>query len=68
MASNVNIKVYNLTGQLITTLVNEEKQIGKYSVQWNGQDKNGKSVATGMYFVKMKADYFQKVNKIMLLK
>ena len=66
--TEVNIKVYNLTGQLITTLVNEEKQIGKYSVQWNGQDKNEKSVATGMYFVKMKAGDFQKVNKIMLLK
>jgi flagellar hook assembly protein FlgD len=60
--------VYNLAGQLVATLIDKQLPQGKYTVQWNGRDMNGKSVASGMYFVKMKAADFEKVNKIMLLK
>ena len=52
----------------MNTLLDEEKPTGKYTLQWNGQDMRGGSVATGMYFLKMKADDFQKVHKIMLIK
>jgi hypothetical protein len=66
--SQVKIEVYNLAGQLVATLIDKQLPQGKYTVQWNGRDMNGKSVASGMYFVKMKAADFEKVNKIMLLK
>ena len=46
----VIIKVYNSLGQLITTLVNEEKSPGTYQVLWNGKDSNGKVVTSGVYF------------------
>ncbi len=66
--SQVKIRVYNLAGQLVSTLIDKQQPQGKYAVQWNGTDRNGKSVASGMYFVKMEAANFEKVNKIILLK
>jgi hypothetical protein len=66
--SPVRISIYNINGQLIAILFDGQQKQGKYSVQWNGRDNDNQAVASGMYFVKMKADNFEKVNKIMLLK
>ena len=66
--SHVKIKVYNISGQLITILVNTEMPAGKYSVQWSGKDINAKQAVSGVYFLKMEAGDFQNVIKLMLLK
>lgn len=52
--SKVQIVVYNILGQLITTLVNDEKQPGTYSVIWNARS-TGVPVSTGVYFYRMHA-------------
>ena len=41
--SNVTLTIYNLLGQVVTTLVNEEVSAGHYSTVWNGADDNGLS-------------------------
>ncbi len=39
------------TGQLIATLNDKQQPRGKYTVQWNGIDRNGKNVPSGLYFL-----------------
>ena len=64
----VNIKVYNLLGKEVTTLVNEERAGGEYSVVWNGKDSYGNNVPSGIYFYKLQAENYYQVKKMVLLK
>lgn len=67
--SPVRIHIYNIKGQLVDTLVDEVKDAGYHSVQWNGVDRNGRSVASGMYFYMVSiGNEFRKTQKMMLLK
>jgi hypothetical protein len=45
----VSIKIYDLTGRLVRTLMNEQKVAGIHSIQWNGTDDVGQKVAAGVY-------------------
>jgi hypothetical protein len=51
--SKVNLNIYNIKGQKVKTLINDEMEAGKYSITWNGTDDNGKCVSTGIYFYKL---------------
>jgi len=50
----VILKIYNLKGELIRTVVNKEQSTGKYQVQWDGRNENGQDAASGLYFVILK--------------
>jgi choice-of-anchor A domain-containing protein/uncharacterized repeat protein (TIGR01451 family) len=63
-AGLVTIKVYNILGKEITTLVNEEKSAGDYTVQFSA--KSGYS--SGVYFYRMQAGNFVQTKKLVLLK
>jgi hypothetical protein len=54
--SDVILRIYNLLGQVVTTLVNEEVSAGHYSTVWNGADDNGFQVSSGVYLYEMKAN------------
>jgi hypothetical protein len=60
---HVLIKVYDILGKEIATLVNEKKSPGIYEVGFNGSN-----LPSGIYFVKMQADNFNGIIKIALLK
>jgi hypothetical protein len=62
------LKVYNLSGQLVRTLVKEKKPAGWHSVRWDGRDSSGRAVASGIYFCYFTAGEFSKVHKMLLLK
>lgn len=65
----INVVVYNLLGQHVRTLVNEQKDIGRYTVRWDGHDKNGIGVSSGIYFVRMMNNYGRiQTKKMMLLR
>ncbi|MCP4582489.1 MAG: T9SS type A sorting domain-containing protein [candidate division Zixibacteria bacterium] len=66
--SKVEIEVYNILGQTVCNLVNEEKPAGQYQVTWNGRDNSGKTVSSGLYFYKIKTDSFTSSKKMILLK
>ena len=71
--SDVTLTIYNLLGQAVTELVNEEISSGSYSVVWNGTDENGFQVSSGVYLYKMQATgvdgkEFQQIRKMVLLK
>ena len=66
--SKVSLKVYNIKGQKVKTLIDEKMEAGEHSIIWNGRDSNSNRVGSGIYFYKLKAGDFQKVKKMLLLK
>ncbi|MBN1638023.1 MAG: phosphodiester glycosidase family protein, partial [Ignavibacteriales bacterium] len=61
--SLVQIKIYNMLGQAITTLVNEEKTPGIYEVKFDGS-----GLPSGLYFYRIQVDNYSAVKKMILLK
>jgi photosystem II stability/assembly factor-like uncharacterized protein len=66
--SQVAIDVYDLNGQKIATLLNEEKAAGYYSVIWNGKNTNGNDVSSGIYLYSIRAGNFSEVKKMLMVK
>ena len=62
-SSLVRLKIYDINGRLIETLVNENKNAGYYSVNWNLRD-----VSSGIYFYKIDAGEFTSVKKCLVVK
>ena len=68
-ASHVTLTVYNLLGQKVRTLINNElASAGTHFQKWDGKDDFGHSVASGIYFYKIKADHFSAIRKMVLMK
>jgi len=68
-ATNVEIKVYDVLGREVTTLVNEFKQAGKYSAKFNiSNSERSRGMSSGVYFYRMSTEGFTLVKKMMLLK
>ena len=66
--SEVELIIYNIKGQKVNTLVNDEIEAGIHSVIWNGRDSNANQVSSGIYFYKLKTCNYQKVKKMILIK
>ncbi len=66
--AKVSLKIYNLLGQEIATLVNDWRELGYYSIAWQGRDQAGQSVASGMYFVVLRVDERTLTRKMVLLR
>jgi hypothetical protein len=64
----VSLKVYNVAGQLVRTLVSNNAAAGEYSIQWDGRDNAGTSVSSGVYFYKLVSGDFSMTKKMVLLK
>jgi hypothetical protein len=72
----VEISIYNILGETIITLVNEQQDAGYYRIEWNGKNARRQQVASGIYFYKMHAvdplsidgNSFIAVKKMLLLK
>ncbi|MCK5051825.1 MAG: carboxypeptidase regulatory-like domain-containing protein [Candidatus Cloacimonetes bacterium] len=67
-AGYVTIEVYNIKGQLVKILVNDMRETGNYTAVWNGTDSSSKSVASGVYFYKMKSGDYTATKKMILMK
>ncbi|MDQ7798710.1 MAG: S8 family serine peptidase [Candidatus Edwardsbacteria bacterium] len=67
-ASNVSLKIYNITGQLVNTLVNEVRPAGYYSSVWNGKNDKGQTMSNGVYFYSLEAGSYKSTKKITLIK
>ncbi len=62
-AAKVNLQIYNILGQRVTSLINQNQDAGKYSYLW--QPKN---LSSGIYFIKFEAGPFKSFKKIIYLK
>ena len=65
---HVKIDIFNIVGQKVRTLVDEEMRPGVYVADWDGEDGNGNFVSSGIYFYRMQAGDFSDMKKMLLLK
>ena len=71
---NVVIRIFNIRGQTVRTLVNEDKNAGYYTVVWDGTNDNGDEVSSGVYFCQMytpknpNGGQFVKANKMVKIR
>ena len=68
LGTDVHLVVFDILGREVRTLVNEKQEAGFKSVQWNGKNNMGQTVSAGMYFYRIQAGSFSKVQKMVLLK
>ncbi|RMD91867.1 MAG: T9SS C-terminal target domain-containing protein [Calditrichaeota bacterium] len=66
--SQVSIRVYDVLGREVKTLVNRKYQPGSHAVAWDGRDRNGLPLPSGEYLVRLQAGEFVAVKKVLLLK
>jgi hypothetical protein len=67
--SRVSLRIYNVAGQLIRTLVNGTKTPGEvHTATWDGRNDTGQSVSSGVYFYKLVAGSYVQTKKMVLLK
>jgi len=64
----VILRIYNIEGRLVRTLVDAEQAPGYYSVQWNGQNDNGNAMASGMYVYTISIGEFKSTRKMLYMK
>jgi len=62
------LTIYNILGQKVRALVNEDKLPGEYKVIWDGKDEVGKDVASGIYFYRLKVEGYVETKRMVLLK
>jgi len=65
---HVEITLYNVQGQRVTTLVNAPRETGRYTVEWEGTDSKGVAVSSGVYFCRMTAGAEKFSRKVIMLK
>jgi len=64
----ITLKVYDVLGNEIATLVNEEKPGGSYEVEFSVGQNSILSLSSGIYFYQLKTDSYVKTKKMMLMK
>jgi hypothetical protein len=62
-ASYVTLKIFNILGQEVATLINEKREAGQHTVQWDARN-----LASGVYFYKLQAGIFMETKKLVLVK
>ena len=62
------LSVYDLLGRKVKTLVQDNLDIGSYSVKWSGLSDTGEMLPSGMYFYELNSSKFHSVKKLILVK
>ncbi len=64
----VSLKIYNILGQEVRSLVEEKQAPGYYEVKWDGKDEGGNPVSSGIYFYRLNAGGFSNAKRMVLLR
>jgi hypothetical protein len=67
-AANVSLTIYNSNGQLVRTLISNNRVAGYHTIQWDAKNETGTKVAGGMYFYRIIAGSFVQTRKMTLIK
>jgi hypothetical protein len=68
-SSPINIRVYDVAGRMVKVLVHSKKHDpGRFVIDWNGRDQNGRALSSGVYFYRMRADSFQQNQRLVLVR
>jgi len=66
--TRVSLIIYNILGEKVKTLMTREMDAGTHTIHWDGRDETGNSVASGIYFYRLKTDSFDQTMKMVLMK
>jgi hypothetical protein len=66
--SRVQIRVFNLLGQHVITLLDEEHEAGEYEVRWTGTQESGVPAGSGLYFIEMSTPSHRDQRKVVLVR
>jgi hypothetical protein len=66
--TRVELRIFNILGQRVTTLVDEVRTAGAYHILWDGKSAGGVPVSSGMYIYQLKCDKFVDAKKMILLR
>jgi len=66
--SSVSLKIYDLLGKEVKTLVNENKNAGVYKINWDKRGRNNQILPSGVYFIHIKAGKETASNKVAILR
>ena len=66
--TEVSIKIFDISGRLVSELANSTQSAGHYSIVWNGTNSAGERVGSGMYVVRLSSKPFSASQKVLLLK
>lgn len=64
----VQITIFDLFGRKVITLINETRPEETHAITWNGKNKSGRTVSSGVYFYKIVTDESTKINKMIMLR
>ncbi|UCE20014.1 MAG: T9SS type A sorting domain-containing protein [Gemmatimonadota bacterium] len=67
-AVHTTLKIYNILGQAVRTLVDEVKEPGYYEVTWDGLDEEGHEISSGIYFYRLQSGDFTATRRMVLMK
>ena len=60
-SDNVELSVFNLAGQKVATLAHGHREAGTYTLRWDGRDKSGRELASGVYLYRLRTGDRQQV-------
>jgi flagellar hook assembly protein FlgD len=64
----VLLEIFNVLGQRVATLVNEQQPAGLHQINWNAESEGGTSLASGLYFYQLRVGDNIKTRRLTLLK
>ncbi|HSG27180.1 MAG TPA: FlgD immunoglobulin-like domain containing protein, partial [Candidatus Krumholzibacterium sp.] len=64
----VDLRIFDVAGRLVRTLVDEHRRGGRFEEIWDGRDDRGGKVASGVYFYRLRAAEFIESKKMVLLR
>jgi len=65
--NKVSLEIYDASGRLIKTLVNQKQTLGIYSVNWNGKNERNQKLSASVYFYKLQTKNYTSTKKILLI-
>ena len=65
---HVTLHIYNVLGEKVKTLLDQDQPAGFYQINWDGKNDNGKPVSSGIYLYKLEVNGFSEARKMLLLK
>ncbi|MGH8015775.1 MAG: FlgD immunoglobulin-like domain containing protein, partial [Candidatus Zixiibacteriota bacterium] len=68
LTQQTNLDIYNILGQRVKTLVDDDLPMGRYRVEWDATNQSGQRVATGVYFYRLVVGQYSQSKKMLLIK
>jgi len=67
-SGHVTVQIFDVSGRLVRTLVDERRNAGRHQIEWNGEDARGVSVPSGIYFSRMETSGYLGTMKMLLVR